>query len=301
MKIIIFGYGFAGVECYRKLINNHKYEIIGFADNSKYKQGHIVGNIPILSIDDLVQLKNRIEFSVIIAVRQWFVVGEQLEKNNIAIRGIWQNDKIKKYERMTFERLDLSKQITLYAGDICDEEHLKNPNLYGLSIHKADKRHILADITNEYPLPDNSIHSYQAEDVLEHIEPQKLVDTINEIYRILGDGVFRICLPDYFSPYLKNISMKNKEGKILFDPTGGGVYGENGVLQGGHIWFPNVVNVRELLMRTKFEKFEFLCYHTEKEELVKKDIDYSKGWINRIPKPGEEDGPVYSIVIDCYK
>ena len=120
---------------------------------------------------------------------------------------------------MTFERLDLSKQITLYAGDICDEEHLKNPNLYGLSIHKADKRHILADITNEYPLPDNSIYSYQAEDVLEHIEPQKLVDTINEIYRILGDGVFRICLPDYNSPYLKNISMKSKEGRILFDPT----------------------------------------------------------------------------------
>ena len=87
--------------------------------------------------------------------------------------------------------------------------HMSEPNLYGLSINKADSKHILHDITNHYPLPDNSIYSYQAEDVLEHIAFEKLVDTINEIYRILHEGgLLRICLPDYYSAYLVNSPME---------------------------------------------------------------------------------------------
>lgn len=301
MKIIIFGYGFEGVCCYRDLSSSKEYEVIGFADNSVYKQGNYVGDQPILSLDDLVHLNLTTDFSVIISANRWFEIGAQLEKINILIEGIWRRGCLCKYERMTFEKLDLSKKITLYAGDICDETHLRNPNLYGLSINKADSRHILADITDKYPLPDNSIYSYQAEDVLEHIEPEKLVETIDEIYRILGKGVFRICLPDYFSPYLKNISMKDKDGQILFDPTGGGAYGENGVSAGGHVWFPNINNVKELLKKTKFVNYEFLCYHTEDGELVKKDIDFSKGHIIRVPISDTETRAIYSIVVDCYK
>lgn len=305
MKIIIFGYGYEGTRCYKELSNSIEYEVIGFADNSLYKQGNYVGSQPILSVDDLVRLNLTTEFAVIIAAGRWFEIGAQLERNNIRIIGIWKNDCLCKYERMTFEKLDLSKKITLYAGDIYDEEHLQNPNLYGLSINKADARHIFADITDKYPLPDNSIYSYQAEDVLEHIEIDKLVDTIDEIYRVLGEGgLFRICLPDYFSPYLKDISMKNKEGKILFDASGGGVYGENGVSAGGHVWFPNINNVRELLKKTKFVTCDFLCYHTEDGELIKKDIDFSKGYINRVPASDAADNvkySIYSIVVDCYK
>lgn len=303
MNIVIFGYGFEGVRCYRKLIKNRsEFEILGFADNSIYKQGNLVGDLPILSMDDLVRLKGEIDFSVIIAVNQYFVVGEQLEKNGIAIKGICREGRIEKYERMSFEKLDLKKEITLYAGDICDKEHLRNLNLYGLSINKADARHILADILDKYPLPDNSIASYQAEDVLEHIELEKLVDVINEIYRILKKGgLFRICLPDYFSPYLQIISMRNREGEILFDPTGGGAYGESGVSDGGHRWFPNIYNVRTLLEKTNFVNYDFLCYYTEDGKLMKKNIDFSKGYISRIPKSDRENGPIYSIVVDCYK
>lgn len=37
MKIVIFGYGIEGVKLYRELLNNEKYQVIGFADNSRYK------------------------------------------------------------------------------------------------------------------------------------------------------------------------------------------------------------------------------------------------------------------------
>ncbi len=302
MNIVIFGYGYEGIKLYRKLVNDNKYKVIGFADNSRFKQGNFVDGYPILSMDELAGLKVTVHFSVIIAASKWFEIGRQLEEQNIPVRGIWQNGKIDGYERMSFERLDLSKEITLYAGDICDEVHLSNPNLYGVSISKADARHILHDITKEYPLPDNSIFSYQAEDVLEHIEITKITDTINEIYRILKEGgLFRICLPDYFSPYLNGISMKDKEGNILFDPTGGGTYGENGVSNGGHIWFPDYKKVKELLEKTKFSNVDFLCYHTESGQLIRKEIDFSKGYIGRVPRQKSQNKAVYSIVVDCYK
>lgn len=302
MKIIIFGYGMEGVKLYRELVNSGQYEVIGFADNSPYKQNHTVGNYKILSMSDLVNLKSLTDFSVIIAANRWFIIGEELEKYDVDISGIYFNGEIVEYNRMCFERLDLSKELVLYAGDIADNVHMSNPNLYGLSIAKADSKHILHDITHRYPLPNDSISSYQAEDVLEHIEFKKLVGVINEIYRILKKGgLFRICLPDYYSAYLKDISMRDDEGNIVFDPTGGGTYGANGVENMGHVWFPTYPIVRNLLEQTMFDKIDFLCYHTEKGELIKKTIDLSKGHIKRIPKAGEKNRPVYSIVVDCYK
>ena len=301
-QIIIFGYGFEGVKLYRELANHKKYEIIGFADNSPYKQHKSVGEYTILSVSDLINLKSEKDFSVIIAANKWFVIGEELEKHHIKIEGIYRNGEICKYDRMYFERLDLSKKIVLYAGDIADDMHMSEPNLYGLSINKADSKHILHDITNHYPLPDNSIYSYQAEDVLEHIAFEKLVDTINEIYRILHEGgLLRICLPDYYSAYLRDISMRDEDGNIVFDPTGGGTFGANGVENAGHVCFQNYSSVRDLLEKSKFKKIDFLCYHTAKGELIKKNIDFTKGYIKRVPNMDEEDRPVYSIVVDCYK
>lgn len=160
LKIVIFGYGFKGVQLLRKLSDNNEYEVIAFADNSVYKQGNYAGEYPILSMDDLVTMKISIDFSVIIAANRWFEIGEQLEKRDITIGGVYADGEIIKYDRMDFGRLDLTKEINLYAGDICDEVHFSDPNLFGLSINKADSRHILHNITDKYPLPDESISSY---------------------------------------------------------------------------------------------------------------------------------------------
>lgn len=301
-KIVIFGYGWAGSQIYRKLEEDNNYCMLGFADNSPLKQGNYAFGHTIKSLRELVALKDKENFSVIIASNAWIEIGASLEKLNILVEGIYKNGEIVPYNPMNFAKLDFKKSVHFYAGNICDEVHLKQNNLYGLSINQADDRHIFHDITQKYPLNDNCIDSYQAEDVLEHIELDKVIPVINEIYRILKPGsLFRICLPDYFSPHLKHVSMKDSKGKIIYDATGGGSLGKLGVENGGHVWFPTYSNVKKILEETHFKKIDFLCYYTEQEDLVRKDIDFSKGYIRRIPEKIDRNNLIYSMVIDCYK
>jgi hypothetical protein len=299
-NVIIWGYAYRGANLYMELKKSDKYHVIGFADNSVYKQGKFVNGVKIMSIDDVVTLNKKINMSVIIASSKWSVIGRMLEKYGVKIEGIYQNNIIMPYEVMTFDKLELDKEIFLYAGDICDKVHMENESLYGLSICKEDSKHILHDITIPYPLPDNCISSYQAEDVLEHISLDYIIPTIDEIYRILKPGaLFRLCLPDYNSPLLREVSMTDAEGNIVYEATGGGTYGINGVENGGHVWFPNYKLVKHILDSTKFNKYNFICYHTEDGKLYMEDIDFSKGYINRVYKKNECE--IISMVIDCYK
>lgn len=301
-NIIIFGYGFEGVQIWLKLEEQNKYNLIGFADNSLAKQGKIAFDKPIKSLSDLEILNQQISYSVVIASSKWMTIKEQLEERKIRIEGVVINSELQKYEDIaSFDKLDCSKPIFLYAGDIADKIHMENDNLYGLSITKMDAKHIFHDITQKYPLSDESIYAYQAEDVLEHIEIKKIIPALNEIYRILKKGsVLRICLPDYNSPHLKKVSMKDDTGKILYDPTGGGDLGLFGIRNGGHVWFPTYEFVKELLEKSCFKKFDFLCYHTAKGELVKKNFDYLNGYVNRISDK-EDNQEIYSMIIDCKK
>lgn len=302
-KIVIWGYAIQGINCYRKeIVNSVQYEFVGFADNSPIKQHRFVNDKEVYSLEGLKNLKKKFDFSVIIASSAWREIGKQLQMARIDIEGIYEDGTIRKYGEMTFEQLDLSKNVKLYAGTIYDEIHYNDEELYGLSIDKSDAKHIFHDITKKYPLPDNCISHYQAEDVLEHIEFDKLVPTINEIYRILKPGaLFRICLPDYYSPYLSEITLKDENGNCIFDPTGGGLFGEQGVSEGGHVWFPNYKNVQGVLQKTKFVNYDFVCYHTEDGRLIKKEIDFEKGYILRIPKDSQSKSEIYSIVVDCIK
>lgn len=302
-NLVIWGYAYQGVKCYRELVDTNKNMVFwGFADNSELKQRYFVNGRKVYSLEELIALKEKVDFGVVIASSAWKEIGEQLNMAAINIVGIYENGAIRQYGEMTFEKLDLSKEIKLYAGDICDDIHLNDPNLYGLSLNRADSKHIHHDITEKYPLPDNCIYSYQAEDVLEHIEYRKMVSVINEIYRILkSDGILRICLPDYYSPYLSNITLKDENGKCIFDPTGGGNISKSGVENGGHVWFPNIDIVQELLNETDFNKFDYLCFHKRNGQLIRKDISYDNGYILRVPNNSENTTNIYSLVVDCRK
>lgn len=301
-NIVIWGYASEGIKCLRKVVlSSTQYNFIGFADNSPIKQHKYVDNMEVYSLEDLVHLKKELQFSVIIASGAWREIGRQLKDCAIEIEGIYVNG-MKAYKEMTFEQLNLLQNIKLYAGDICDDIHYNDKELYGLSIVKSDEKHIFHDITQKYPLPDNCIAHYQAEDVLEHIEIGKLIGTINEIYRILKPGaLFRICLPDYYSPYLSAITLRDEKGEYIFDPTGGGILDEHGVHAGGHVWFPNYRNVKEILDKTAFLHYDFLCYHKEDGTVIKKKIDFSNGYINRISESNQSEEEIYSIVVDCIK
>jgi SAM-dependent methyltransferase len=112
--------------------------------------------------------------------------------------------------------------IYFYAGDIPQDLNYRK---IGLSLTNNDENHIKHDITNLHDVNDNSVDIYQAEDVFEHIEYNKLESVVKDIYRILKpNGLFRLSVPDYRCDILINRSVKDSDGNIIFDPFGGGNY-----------------------------------------------------------------------------
>lgn len=212
------------------------------------------------------------------------------------------NKILKLFEKeLTFEDVLKRDKIELYAGDLVDRiEKNNNDNLVGLVIHKGDMHSVHHDITWPYPLPDNCVYSYQSEDVFEHIELKKMPQVLKEIYRILEPGAcLRMSVPDYKHHVQINRSVL-KNGKIVFDPFGGGEYVDGKVRGGGHVWFPTYEIVRKLLEDSPFKQYEFFHYYDENGIPVRKEIDYTKGWIKRTPDHIGEQGAI-SIVVDCYK
>lgn len=202
-------------------------------------------------------------------------------------------------------RMTNGEAVFFYAGDIPDSEYYSRYDYVGLSLKRADKRHIRFDVTEKYPIPNDTIDAYQAEDVFEHIPYQYLVDAINEIYRILKPGgYFRLSVPDYRFDEYANRVQRDGQGKIIFDPDGGGDYCDGNVINGGHVWFPTFESVNDLVLRSKFSNYEFYHYYTKGGESVTKEIDYSKGYIQRTPDHDKRSANPYramSIVVDMYK
>lgn len=299
-NVVIFGYGLQGTILARKIYDSVEYKLCGFADNSKAKQGYYAYGEPIRSIDDLKRLDKEIGISVIVASNSYLEIIEQLEMQNIQIEGVFIEGKICKYPLPNFNNLDFSKGIKFYAGNICDDIHKRDENLIGLSINKTDDKHILHDIRNPYPIPDCSIDRYEAEEVFEYIDERDLVQTINEIYRILKKGaVLRVSMPDYYSPYIKRRSMVDQNGNIIFDAGGGGRYDESGKICGGQIFFATYDNFRDILAQTRFKKIDWLCYYTKEEVLHKKYIDMRNGYLNRTVNDNSIED--FCLVVDCYK
>ena len=198
----------------------------------------------------------------------------------------------KLFKKLTFEDLKDWDRIFLYAGDILHKKEYDIEGIAGLSIRRADYRTIRHDICRKYPLPDNSVDAYQAEDVFEHIDYDKLPGVINEIYRVLKPGAyFRLSVPDYGCDILRDRSTKDASGEIVFDRDGGGSY-ENG----------QVVN--DLIQKTDFKRYEFYHYYDENGNSVTKKIDYAKGYIQRTPDHDKRVQNPYramSLVVDLYK
>lgn len=204
-------------------------------------------------------------------------------------------------QAITWEQVKQMPVIRLYAGDVPEQKEYEG--LIGLSMSRNDLNHLRHDITHPFPLMDNSVDSFQAEDVLEHIPHEKLLPVLNEIYRILKpDGFFRLSVPDYGCDVLQNRSIKDEKGQIVFDPGGGGTP-ENP----GHVWFPRIDTVMQLLTKTKFHesgKIELLHYYNKDGTFVAKPIDYSKGPIMRTPDFDQRVKNPYrpmSMVIDLTK
>ena len=212
---------------------------------------------------------------------------------------------------MKWQNLNGRDKIQLYAGDI-PLGHPQSRTHIGLSLDTENHNHIKHDITKPFLTADNSIHSFQSEDVFEHIEYEKMPDVLDEIYRVLKPGgLCRISVPDYRCDILYDRSLKTQSGELVFDPIGGGqlvIDSETNIFtvtNGGHVWFPTYENVKNIIEKTKFStegKYEFLhCYYSDGVEL--KEVDYFLGYISRTPDHDERvKNPrrPMSIVVDLY-
>ena len=207
---------------------------------------------------------------------------------------------------LTWDKLSSTSYIYLYAGDVPKTTHYKH--CIGLSLRQNNQNHIKHNITTPMPIPENYVDQYQSEDVFEHIEYKKLVAVIDEIYRVLKPGgLLRISMPDYRCDYLYNRAWKDENGNVFFDPEGGGKYQNGKVINGGHLWFPTIEQVTQLLEQTKFHihgYIEYLHYYDSEGKSITYPIDYSLGHIKRTPDHDERVQNPYrtmSIVVDLYK
>ncbi|WP_082953423.1 methyltransferase domain-containing protein [Mycobacterium sp. E3251] len=213
---------------------------------------------------------------------------------------------------MRFSELSSLSVVNLYAGDLPDMPEYRTRRQVGLSLSQDDEWHIRHDVSKPLPIPEESVDTYQSEDVFEHVEYVKLPATISEIYRILKKGgLFRLSLPDYRCDVLYDRSVKDRAGNILFDPSGGGeykrrppIFGKKKVVRGGHVWFPKFETASQLLKDAKFSSVEFLHYYDENGTPHTKPIDYSKGFVKRTPDNDERVSHPFrpmSLVVDCIK
>jgi predicted SAM-dependent methyltransferase len=213
---------------------------------------------------------------------------------------------------MKFDEVTSHPFVSLYAGDLPDMPEYRCKQIVGLSLTQDDKWHIRHDVTQPLPLLDESVDTYQSEDVFEHIDYEKLPAAIAEIYRVLKKGgLFRLSVPDYRCDVLLNRSVKDSEGNIVFDPGGGGGYrrrffiaGKKMVVNRGHVWFPRYEDVARLLEVAKFSSVEFLHYYDEDGTPHTNPIDYAKGFVKRTPDNDARVSSPFrpmSIVVDCVK
>lgn len=192
--------------------------------------------------------------------------------------------------------------MKLYAGDIYNLDGFYD-GWVGLSLSRENKNHIKHDMRNKLPFEDGSIDAFQSEDVFEHIKYRLLPEIIDDIYRVLKSGaLFRLSLPDYRCDILRERSLYDFEGNLVYDPHDGGTDKNP-----SHLWFPVIESVRSLLEKTKFYmqgKIEYLHYYETDGLPITKQIDYSRGMVRRTPDHDDRVKNPYrpmSIVVDMYK
>jgi SAM-dependent methyltransferase len=174
----------------------------------------------------------------------------------------------------------------LYAGGL-DRGLPQFHTHLGLTPFEYSTRNIRHDLRQPMPLADKSVDVFQSEDVFEHIPYADLPPIIDEIFRVLKPGgLFRLSVPDYRCDILRDRSIKDDAGNIVFDPGGGGGFENGKVIDGGHLWFPVYETVKALLEQSSFARngtVDFLHYTAASGESMLSPIDYSLGHIQRTP------------------
>lgn len=298
-KLILWGAGRIGAEAYAVL--KRLYDVVAWGDNDIYKHNLIYKGIPVIDFNEL--LENYEDCKVVISMADYYEEADRLSRNGVCVLGYYGiiRRKVLPWRRIEWKDIETGN-VRLYAGDIY-QNFDKYPDEYVIccSLTNSNYRCIRHDITQPCPLPSNTIESYQIEDVLEHIEYNKAVYVLNEIYRILKrGGVLRLSMPDFHSPLNLHNSFVDRVGKVVYDPCGGGKFVKGKVCDRGHVWFPTYESVLRIIEQSDFRKYKFYRWYDVQGNIHAEDIDYKFGYIGQT-KENSIEKVDFSLVVDCFK
>jgi SAM-dependent methyltransferase len=204
----------------------------------------------------------------------------------------------------------------LYFGNLFPgEAQFGSGQFHGLALNPRFQRDIPHDAAMPLPFPDASIKGFQSQDVFEHIEYGKVPPILDEIFRCLRPGgLFRLSLPDYNSPLLRNRSVYDSDGNILCDLSMGGSVSSRlneevkvSFAGGGeaHLWFPTYANVLQLVLSSRLRKCDAITVHHawyDRRSFVCQPFDGGVMPVRRAP-PNDmrAQGRPVSLIIDFVK
>ena len=213
-----------------------------------------------------------------------------------------------------------NKQLFLYHGSLFKgEPQYKDQRFVGLPLSlRRHYREIACDLNKKIPLPDCSADAFQSQDVLEHLDPENVVNCLNEVYRVLKNkGIFRLSVPDYNSPFLKKRCVYDCKGEILgdvalgarvlIDESNSEVFCVNISSPGeAHLWFPTYELVNKYIMESDFAN-AFSCnwLHANmknKKPILKNIPNNDTFFVSRCP-PNDmrANGLPVSLIVDLIK
>ena len=173
--------------------------------------------------------------------------------------------------------------VYIYHGNLYEhEDQYKIPAFHGLALKRNSPRDLLLARDGGIPIGDEIVDAFQSQDVLEHLNPAIVIDTLNEIYRVLKpNGFFRLSVPDYRSPLLLKRTIFNHKGEALGDAGMGAMaftpdlnselqIKHTAPLGDNHLWLPTYEKIKEYLARSDFANSEIKFLH-----YIKSDGGYS--------------------------
>ena len=206
----------------------------------------------------------------------------------------------------------------LYLGSIEKTQIQRTDGSFiGLSIDPMHFFEIYCNLSNaSLPFADSSILKVQAEDVLEHIEYKCLPGLFDEIYRVLQiQGIFRISVPDYQTPFLLERCVFNHRGEILIDALTGSKIGFDSAtgrpaaihdsFGNSHLWFPTHSKLMRLIEKSEFKNsIHFVLRHgyLSDEQYLTDEVPDETMPVRRSP-PGDmrNNGKPVSLILDMIK